>query len=314
MRRSRGTGTATVRSAPLSAAAALSLLGGLLLTGCGGSGGGDGAPADRPSAAAPSSRTAPTSPAATPAAENRPDSLAALGDSVTTGFDACRPLADCPRSSWVTGTDPGVNSLAKRLLDDPARRTWNFARAGARMADLPGQAEAAVAKRPELVTVLMGANDACRTDVSRMTPVDTFRADFSTALRTLRRELPGTRVYVASIPDLRRLWSLGHDDPRIARVWRLGICPSMLGGTELGEAATQARRQAVHDRVVAYNGVLKEVCGTDRRCRYDGGAVFRQRFRLGELSPWDWFHPSRKGQARLAETAYGRIVTQDRPG
>ncbi|MCM2578077.1 GDSL-type esterase/lipase family protein [Streptomyces meridianus] len=309
MRRSSGTGG---RSAPLSAAAALTVLGGFLLSGCGG--GGDVTPAGRPSSTATPSRSAPSSRDATPAADHRPESLAALGDSVTTGFDACRPLADCPRSSWVTGTDPGVNSLAQRLVDEPARNTWNFARSGARMADLPGQAEAAAAKRPELVTVLMGANDACRADVTLMTPVAAFRADFSTALRTLRRELPGTQVYVASIPDLRHLWSLGHDDPGIARVWRLGICPSMLGGTETAGAAAEARRRQVHDRVVAYNGALEEVCATDRRCRYDGGAVFRQRFRLGELSPWDWFHPSRKGQARLAETAYARIVTQGRPG
>lgn len=314
MRRSRGTGATPVRCAPPSAAVALTLLVGLLLSGCGGAGGGDGTPADRTSATASPSRTASSPRTATPAADHRPDSLGALGDSVTTGFHACRPLADCPASSWVTGTDPGVNSLAKRLLDDPARDAWNFARAGARMSDLPGQAESATAKLPELVTVLMGANDACRTDASRMTPVEAFRADFSAALRTLRRELPTAQVYVASIPDLRHLWSLGHDDPDIARVWRLGICPSMLGGAELRDDAAQARRQQVHDRVVAYNGVLKEVCGRDARCRYDGGAVFRHRFRLGELSPWDWFHPSRTGQARLAETAYGRIVTQGRPG
>ncbi|MET7611752.1 SGNH/GDSL hydrolase family protein [Streptomyces seoulensis] len=243
-----------------------------------------------------------------------PDSVAAVGDSITRGFDACQVLADCPEVSWATGADTGVDSLAVRLLgrQGAAERGWNYAVTGARMADLPGQMATAVKRRPELVTVMVGANDACRSSVSAMTPVADFRADFERSMATLRKELPRTQVYVASVPNLLRLWSEGRADPLGKEVWKLGICPSMLrGADDLTEAAT-ARRQEVQARVEAYNAVLAEVCAKDERCRSDGNAVFDYRFGTGQLSQWDWFHPSRDGQARLAEIAY-RTVTEHRP-
>ncbi|MGW5302672.1 SGNH/GDSL hydrolase family protein [Streptomyces griseoluteus] len=243
-----------------------------------------------------------------------PGSVAAVGDSITRGFDACQVLADCPEVSWATGADAGVDSLAVRLLgrQGAAERGWNYAVTGARMADLPGQMTEAVRRRPELVTVMVGANDACRSSVSAMTPVADFRADFQRSMATLRKELPRTQVYVASVPNLLRLWSEGRADPLGKEVWKLGICPSMLrGADDLTEAAT-ARRQEVQHRVQAYNAVLAEVCAKDERCRSDGNAVFDYRFGTGQLSQWDWFHPSRDGQARLAEIAY-RTVTERRP-
>ncbi|MEW2316825.1 SGNH/GDSL hydrolase family protein [Streptomyces bauhiniae] len=243
-----------------------------------------------------------------------PDSVAAVGDSITRGFDACQVLADCPEVSWATGADTGVDSLAVRLLgrEGAAERGWNYAVTGARMADLPGQMAEAVRRRPELVTVMVGANDACRSSVSAMTPVADFRADFERSMATLRKRLPRTQVYVASVPNLLRLWSEGRADPLGKEVWKLGICPSMLrGADDLTEAAT-VRRQEVQHRVEAYNTVLAEVCAKDERCRSDGNAVFDYRFGTGQLSQWDWFHPSRDGQARLAEIAY-RTVTEHRP-
>ncbi|MCF6524758.1 SGNH/GDSL hydrolase family protein [Streptomyces sp. JJ36] len=251
---------------------------------------------------------APARPSPTPSWDRSPDSLAAVGDSITRAFDACSLLADCPGASWATGTDPEIDSLAARLLDDPAKRSWNFAESGALMADLPDQMERAARKAPELVTVMAGGNDACRPTVDAMTPVADFRAQLRRALRVLRREAPGTQVYVASVPNLRRLWSEGRKNPLGRRIWDLGICQSMLRDPQAtGRAATQ-RRSLVHTRVLAYNRVLEEVCATDEKCRYDGGAVFGFRFTEEELSRWDWFHPSREGQRELAELAYRRIT------
>ncbi|MGW5775425.1 SGNH/GDSL hydrolase family protein [Streptomyces sp. NPDC003863] len=241
-----------------------------------------------------------------------PASVAAVGDSVTRAFDACSVLADCPEVSWATGTDTAVNSLALRLLgpEKVATRSWNLARTGARMAELPAQMAGAAAEKPELVTVMMGANDACRPTPDLMTPVADFRADFESALARLRAGAPKAQVYVASVPDLKHLWSTGRVSPVGRQVWKLGICGAMLADAEdLGPAA-EKRRAAVRDRVVAYNEVLGEVCAKDARCRYDGGAVFGFRFDGGQLSPWDWFHPSRDGQARLAELAYRRITKE----
>lgn len=271
-----------------------------------------GSPAPRTGAAASTGPTPTPTPTPTPVSlwDDPPASVAAVGDSVTRAFDACSLLADCPEASWATGTDPAVNSLALRLLG-PGRvagNSWNLARSGARVAALPEQMGRAAARRPELVTVMIGANDACRPTPAGMTPVAEFRRSFEASLARLRKDAPKARVYVASVPDLRRLWDTGRANPLVRRVWELGVCGAMLADPEDLGAAAERRRTAVRDRVVAYNEVLAEVCARDERCRYDGGAVFGFRFDESLLSTWDWFHPSREGQARLAELAYRRIT------
>ncbi|MEU3504919.1 SGNH/GDSL hydrolase family protein [Streptomyces hundungensis] len=289
------------RSRRVRAAAALLAASALALTAGCESGGGS-------SAASPAASKK-ASPSPSPAWNRSPASIAAIGDSITRGFDACQVLADCPEVSWATGSDPAVDSLAARLLGPAApAHSWNYAKTGARMADLPAQMDRAAARHPGLVTVMTGANDACRDDVAAMTPVASFRADFETSLRKLRAVSPTSQVYVSSVPDLKRLWSTGRGSPLGKEIWKLGICRSMLADADdLGAAATR-RREAVYERVVAYNEVLRGVCAGDRRCRYDGGAVFAYAFGGTQLSPWDWFHPSRDGQARLAEIAYAQVT------
>jgi lysophospholipase L1-like esterase len=261
--------------------------------------------------------TAPHSAATTrsaPVWDRSPDSIAAVGDSITRGFDACNVLSDCPTVSWATGSDASVDSLAVRLLGkaDAAAHSWNYAVTGARMADVPAQMAKAVRRKPELVTVMAGANDACRDSTKQMTPVADFRAEFKDALATLRRKLPKSQVYVASVPDLKRLWAQGRTSALGKQIWKLGICPSMLGDADALDSKATLRRDTVQKRVTAYNKVLKEVCAEDTRCRFDGNAVHDYRFGPAQLSHWDWFHPSRDGQARLAEIAY-RTITAKKP-
>ncbi|MET8470906.1 SGNH/GDSL hydrolase family protein [Streptomyces sp. NPDC006422] len=258
------------------------------------------------------SASAKPSPKPTPTWDTKPRSIAAVGDSITRGFDACSVLSDCPKVSWATGTDKSVNSLAVRLLGASRARThsWNHAQTGARMADLPAQMSRAAARKPDLVTVMAGSNDACRPSAAGMTPVADFRADFQEALRQLRRTAPKAQVYVLSVPDLKRLWSQGRTNPLGKQVWKLGICASMLADPDAVDSAATARRDSVQARVVAYNEVLREVCAKDKKCRYDGGAVFGYRFGQAQLSEWDWFHPSVDGQARLAALAYRGVTAK----
>ncbi|MER7642480.1 SGNH/GDSL hydrolase family protein [Streptomyces sp. NPDC126522] len=251
-------------------------------------------------------------PSPTPLWDRSPSSVAAVGDSITRGFDACTVLSDCPEVSWATGSSASVDSLAVRLLGRTGaqQRSWNYAETGARMADLPAQIGQAVTRKPQLVTVMVGANDACAASTSAMTSVADFRTGFETSLKTLRRSLPKTQVYVSSVPNLKRLWSQGRTNPLGKQIWKLGICPSMLADADALDSAATERRDTVQDRVEAYNTVLKEVCATDDRCRFDGGAVYDYRFGTDQLSHWDWFHPSTDGQARLAEIAYRHVTAR----
>ncbi|MET9609217.1 SGNH/GDSL hydrolase family protein [Streptomyces sp. NPDC006512] len=252
---------------------------------------------------------------AAPRWNTAPASVAAVGDSITRGFDACSVLADCPEVSWATGNDPAVRSLAARLLGEaevPAR-SWNYAVTGSRMADLPVQLTAAAAHKPDLVTVMVGSNDACRPTASSMTPVAEFRDGFEKALKELRTASPSSQVYVSSVPDLQRLWEQGKDSPMVRQIWKLGICQSMLAEPLSATAGATARREQVRARVVEYNEALREVCAKDALCRYDGGAVFQYPFSADQLSRWDWFHPGKDGQARLAELAHRQVTAAEPP-
>lgn len=293
-------------SRSLTAACAGLLVAGVALAGCTSS---DGADPDWTK-----SKTS-QAPRPKPVWDRSPASIAAVGDSITRGFDACGILSDCPEVSWATGTDDGVRSLAVRLLGEPGvdGHSWNFARSGASVAELPAQMDKVSAHKPDLVTVMMGANDACKDEAALMTPVDEFRSSFEESMRRLRAKAPKTQVYVASVPDLKRLWSEGRDNPLGRQIWKLGICSSMLGDSQDMGAEAQARRSTVQARVVAYNTVLKDVCAKDLRCRYDGGAVFDFRFTGDQLSTWDWFHPSKDGQGKLADIAYRNVVAAKPP-
>ncbi|KIZ18495.1 SGNH/GDSL hydrolase family protein [Streptomyces natalensis] len=270
----------------------------LALAGCGS--GGSAGPRPGPSTQRPAAK-------AGPVWRTHPGSLAALGDSITVGFDACTVLSDCPEVSWATGTNPKVESLARRLVRNPAAHSWNYARTGALMSELPDQIEAAARHRPELVTILIGANDACRSDVRAMTPTKVFRADFARAMKQLRRALPHTQVYVAAVPDLLRLWSEGRKNTLGKQVWKLGICGSMLRDPDDLTWTAEQRRETVRGRVMAYNRALARVCREDALCRFDG-SVFDYRFTDRQLSTWDWFHPGLHGQRELAELAFRTIT------
>jgi lysophospholipase L1-like esterase len=246
--------------------------------------------------------------AATADAGPPPNSMASLGDSITRGFDACGFFVDCPSRSWSTGDNPAVNSHYLRIRAvNPAISGHNIndGETGANAADLAGQAQAAVSQGVDYVTVLMGANDACKDSESQMTAVGTFRGQVDAALDRITAGLPNARVLVLSIPDIKRLWAVGKDDVRALAIWAIGgICQSMLANPTSTSAANEDRRNRVRQRVIDFNGQLAASCAAHPHCRYDGGAVFGFQFVLSQLSGWDYFHPNPSGQAALAATSY----------
>lgn len=239
-----------------------------------------------------------------------PSSMASLGDSITRGFNAAGWYSDSPERSWSTGTYASVNSHYSRLLKGNKRMSaYNLARSGATMDELPGQASSAVSHAAEYVTVLMGANDACASSESEMTSVASFEASFRSAMGTLASAAAPPKVFVASIPDIYRLYEIGKDSSSARNAWAaFSICQSMLARPTSTDPADEERRQRVRDRVIAYNAVLEQVCSVEHAtiCRYDDGAVFGYPFTLNQLSTWDYFHPNLAGQTVLAEETWQR--------
>jgi lysophospholipase L1-like esterase len=243
------------------------------------------------------------------AQEPWPNSMAALGNSITRGFNS-GPLAyqDNPTYSWSTGTNASIRSHYLRILAaNPAiaGKNFNDARSGAKMEDLAGQAAAANAQQVDYITILMGGNDVCASSESAMTPVATFRAEFETAMNDLSAGSPTAKVYVVSIPDVYNLWVILHNDPAARFVWSFfRICQSLLARPGSTAQADVDRRARVRQRNIDYNQQLQEVCATFGNCKYDGGAVFNTRFVTSDVSTRDYFHPSAAGQAKLAAVSW----------
>jgi lysophospholipase L1-like esterase len=237
-----------------------------------------------------------------------PASMAALGDSITAGYGTCFTLVACSRNSWSTGSSTSVDSHYRRIRDgNPAIRgnAENYAVPGAQARDLAHQVDRAVQEKVQYVTVLIGANDACADRVGDMTATATFRKQVGTALARLKKGLPKARVLVVSIPDLYRLWELGHDNERAVRAWRHGVCQSLLARPTSTAAADDDRRHEVDKRVDAYNDELAAACAKyGSKCRWDGGSAHRVRFSLTQVNELDYFHPDVDGQRKLADVTY----------
>jgi lysophospholipase L1-like esterase len=230
--------------------------------------------------------------------------MAALGDSITVAYDATRLLAAQPEYSWSTGYSTSVRSLSQRLGIAKGPSAVNIAKSGTKMADLNGQAQSAnLAVGTDLVTILMGANDACTSSMTTMTDPAIFRAQFQTALGTLANAKKVDRIVVASIPNIEQLWSLYRSSGSARFVWGLyKICQSMLANPTSFNDADVQRRAAVTARVAEFNRALKEECDLVVVCDYDEGLVNSIKFTTGDVSKVDYFHPSIQGQNLLATT------------
>jgi len=253
-------------------------------------------------------------PAPSGSAKGYPASMAALGDSITAGFGSCGTYVVCGRNSWSTGAADDLDSHYRRIRAENAKikgNVHNYARPGAEADALAGQASRAVDMKAQYVTVLIGANDACASTPAGMTSVATFRTEIDQGLARLKKGLPKSRVLVVSIPDLYRLWQIGHTDPNAVRVWRrLNVCPSLFASATSTAKPDDQRRKAVRQRVDDYNEALRQACKAyGKKCRWDGGRAHQVRFGLDRVSHVDYFHPNLAGQRELADVTYpGRFT------
>lgn len=237
-----------------------------------------------------------------------PNSMASLGDSITRAFNACGWYSDCTSRSWSTGSDTVVNSHARRIraVNPSFTSAYNDAVSGARANAMAGQAATAVSQGVEYVTMEIGANDACTSSESTMTPVATFRSQIDSALNTLKSGLPNARVFIGSVPDIKRLWFIGKDNGTARFYWSLGsICQSMLANPTSTAQADEDRRNRVRQRVIDFNTQLAQACAAyGANCKFDNNTIFNYPFVLSQVSGWDYFHPNQEGQRVLAQASY----------
>ncbi|MEX1171516.1 MAG: PKD domain-containing protein, partial [Chloroflexota bacterium] len=240
-----------------------------------------------------------------------PSSMAAVGDSISQAASTGGSLGvDAPQNAWSTGTNSTVVSHLQRLQALGASVTaHNLSVSGAKVGGLDAQMQAAVAREPNYLTVLIGGNDLCTDTTAQMTSVEDFSARFATAMKTIMDGSPGTSVLVASIPDAYRLWELFRNSFSARLVWAAGdICQSLLANPGSNQPADVERRAFVRQRNIDYNTAMATVCAQHERCRFDGNAVFQTSFTKSDVSG-DYFHPSIAGQAKIAAVTWSAGYT-----
>lgn len=243
-------------------------------------------------------------PASVGAAEPKPSSMAATGDSITRAFNLCFfPFTDCPARSWSTGNNSTVNSHALRL--GITGLAYNDAKSGAKMSDLPGQATTVSNRNVGYVTVLMGGNDVCTDTEGLMTTPTLYEAQFRQAMETLKADSTPPLVYVLSIPNVKMLWEILRDNSSARSAWNsYNICQSLLANPLSTAQVDVDRRERVKQRNMELNQRLRAACAGYSFCRFDGEAAFGTAFVPNDVSTRDYFHPSTAGQTKLASVSY----------
>jgi lysophospholipase L1-like esterase len=257
--------------------------------------------------ATPSSVPRPTGPSTT---------VAVMGDSLSRGYNACDHFGDCTAVSWAGGTDARVDSIASRLgarLDGPVT-VKNVAKSGSTVSDLAAQVPAAAASDPDLVTVLIGANDVCKASVDDMTSTEDYAATLGSALQQLVALAPGATILVASVPDPTAILDTAASDPTARFLWSHGGCATALADPQSRSTEAEVRRAAVADRVREYDAALAGACGALPRCIYDGGALHGYTPTMAQLSALDRFHPSVAGLKELAALEWKALSASPRAG
>jgi hypothetical protein len=119
----------------------------------------------------------------------------------------------------------------------------------------------------------------------------------------LRSGVPKSQLLMVGIPNVYRVWEIGHTNKMALSVWRDRICPNLLANADSTAPADDARRQAFRDQIASYNAQIKNACADyGSRCRYNDIAGFA--FEMNLLSAVDFFHPNAAGQSALADLTY----------
>lgn len=257
--------------------------------------------------------------------------LAGIGDSIMQGLHSgCGGQyvigLDQPACSFAQGTDAGVFSLRSRYqaVSGLAGGAEFASFSGAEMiTDALPQATAVCeqATKPDRIVILLGANDLCNAaDVASLPSAEAFGAALAAALDRLAGcGLPsGSRVHVLSIPRVEFLRQAGLAKDAAAgnhyceNLWSsFDVCSVVTQGTDADRAAVGARTLELDDRIraeVDAANLAHASSGILFTTDWDGAdgtpSLGTTALGPGDLSDLDCFHPSARGQGKLACVAW----------
>jgi hypothetical protein len=237
-----------------------------------------GTPTASASTTAAAASTEPAEPGATETTVNRTpelDAIGVIGHSGATGYDSDGQQHDVPANSFVTGTNPKVDSIYRRLLaDHPALEghNWNEAVSGSSVLDLMHQAQALLGYDPvpDIVFIVSIDNDV-RCDGSDEDNYDDFEAGVTEVVDYLQGSAPGMKVFFNDTPLSVHDYDavLMKKDGGEAHISDPGSpCNAVKDGAV--DPAGEAYQQQVFDE---YYGRLGHICATREGCATDEGML-----------------------------------------
>ncbi|MDP3936944.1 MAG: SGNH/GDSL hydrolase family protein [Deltaproteobacteria bacterium] len=257
-----------------------------------------------------------------------PKRLSSTGDSITEAINAeeFNPFIFITPNHWASWANgyygfwewlfgrTNVKSHNQRISSNfgsSGRKNFMQALSGADSFDLPGQTAQSVSNAATYVTHFMGHNDVCQGSFADIPSDAQFEANVRAGLNNMKNGLPnGATVYVQAIVDIYKLWQLGDQltsfgiiDCRV--IWAASLFNIFPCATMLSPLNSEADRQYTRSRNVAFNTILQnlvnEFNANDTHHYYQYTTVtFDTTFTADQVSPFDCFHPSAKGQKDLS--------------
>ena len=265
-------------------------------------------------------------------ARRTPKRLSSTGDSITEAINAeeFNPFIFITPNHWASYANgyrgfweillgrTNVNSYNQRITTkygSSGRANYMEALSGADSYDLYAQMGQSVSHTADYVTMFMGHNDVCQGSFSSIPTDAQFEANVRAGLNRLKTGLPaGATVNVLGIVDIYKLWQLGDQltafgilDCRV--IWAASLLNIFPCATMLSPINSEADRQYTRSRNIAFNNKLislvNEYNTTDANHYYQYGSdTANYTFVSNQVSPFDCFHPSAKGQKDLAAVTW----------
>jgi hypothetical protein len=236
-----------------------------------------------------------------------PDSMAALGDSLTVAW---RPeiAANLPTNgepdSWATGTTPAVKSHYLRILAANPRikgKAYNLAAGGATFTEEKAQARKAIARHVEYITVWDGEDYCGVDDFSGLTK------DLRGLLAVLAEGTPQPRVLFVSNRNPATMFREIRAHRSVVRKDFPNGLLMPLCGLVVGAKPAQDSKPAVVAKAAAsiakVNATIAHECARFSWCRFDGNAVYRMPLQFADLAN-DYDHMTQAGDRHIAEVTW----------
>lgn len=208
-------------------------------------------------------------------------SYVAIGDSITSGLNSGSPMY---KHSWATGW--GLERPFFKTLG--ADEHYNIAVPAATTDLLRFQGAFAAHVLPSYVSILAGTNDVC------WTKPDDILENVERVVRSLAPYTAVQKIFVGSLPDLRQLYEL-NDGSAICQLPKIA-CHRYWMNTDEG------RRRMDQDILAVNRNLAKLQVAYSKVVFVDLAALT---YKQEDISQTDCFHPSAKGQQRIADMFSG---------